>query len=419
MKQFLTILLILTTNIFFAQQRITVIDKSAENVFLFDEQNPQSLIGLFNRNSLPFNPMSPNTSIRLANKGWMENKPFKIVRQSNVALTDSDGEDSMAVLNGVLQFVYPMPDLYYTDLHTISRILLYEHDTIMNGKKHYLIDSIGYAKKYAPDTKYELVGTIDFEAINNDYQLYYVEQLPFASFQQLMAGDFLSQIKINQVEVNPIQTRPVLNWNSGLSENYYSTIFDILQPDRPRIYYWNNRDFLWPINGSEIIKNSLTDLEKHYGKGNVYGFLQEESNIPLATIDGEDSIINFNGLQLFVYPEPIFYPSWIDVQPTKAWLVYSVSSESLAPKNHLAGIIFTQGEENKLLADFNYSDPRASELYYKLLEDAGIALEVPVKENWKTALLKARIEAKHYSVSKKSDVKRLTKEFEVIEDVVK
>ncbi len=417
MKQFLTISLIFAFNILFAQQRITVIDKSPENIFLFDETNPQSLVGLFNRNSLPFNPMSLNTSIRLANEGLMENKPFKVGNQSDIALTTSQGEDSMMVLDGVLQFVYPMPDFYNTDFQHISRLLLYEHNTVSNGKQHYIIDSIGYAKKYDSKGKYELVGTIDFKAIDNDYELFYVEPLSFTSFQQLMAGDFLSQIKNNQMNENPMQIRPVLNWNSGLSENYYSDIFEILQPGRPRMRYWNDRNFLWPIEGSGIIENSLIDLEKHYGEGNVYGFLQEDSNIPLANIYGEDSMIIDGGNLLFVYPERIFYPSWIDVQPKKAWLVYSVSSESLTPKNRLERIIFTD-TENMLLAEFNCSDSSAA-LYTKYLQEAGVQTEVPVSENWKTALLKARLPGKKYAVSKKGDLKKLAKEFEVMEDVVK
>lgn len=416
MKQLFAIFFTLSLNLVFAQQRITVIDKSTENALLFDEQNPQSLVSLFNNNSLPFNPMSLGTSLRLANEGLMENKPFKVGNQSDVALSTSQGEDSMVVFDGVLQFVYPMPDFYNTDLKDISRILLYEHDTISNGKQHFIIDSIGYSKKYDQNGKYELLGTIRFKAIDNEYQLFYLEELNAVSFQQLMASDFLSQIKTNQVEVNPMQTRPILNWNSGLSKNYYSIIFDILQPNRPRIYYWNNRDFHWPINDSKIIQNSLKDLEKKYGEGTIYGFLQKESDNPLANVNGGDSMV-FNGGNLeMVFPERIFYPSWIDLKPKKAWLVYRVSSESLVPKNKLERILFTDSE-NVLLADFNCSDPRA-DLYVKYLQEAGIQLEVPVNENWKTALLKARMTGKHYSVSKKSDVKKLVKEFEVIEDVV-
>jgi hypothetical protein len=418
MKQFLTILLVFTLNTVFAQQRITVIDKSAENALLFDEQNPQSLVGLFNRNSLPFNPMSLTTSIRLMEKGLLENASLRYGRQSNYALANADGEDSMAVINGVLQFVYPMPDIYYTDFHDISRILLYEHDTISNGKQEYLIDSIGYAKKYDSKGKYELAGTIDFKTIDNTCELFYIEQLSTASFQQLISDGFWLQLKSSQLAQSPVQTKPILNWDSGLSKDYYSFIFDILQPNRPRHGYWNNRDFHWPISSGGIINNRLSDLEKHYGKSSVHGIPDRESDIPLANIYGEDSMIIQNGVMQFVYPEPEFHVSWIDVQPTKAWLIYSVSSESLVPKNWVARIVFTQGEENKLLADFNCSDSRISK-YSKFLEDTGIQLEVPVQENWKMALLKARLAGKNYSVSKKGDIKKLAKEFEVIEDVIK
>ncbi len=397
-----------------AQQRITVIDKNGENGFLFDEKNPQSLVSLFNSNQLPFKPMNILTSERLSTEGFLKNAPVKYGRQSDVALANIYGEDSIALIDGVLQYVYPMPDRYFTDLEGISRLLIYEHQ---NEKTEWVIDSIGYAKKYTDGStlittskgKYELVGSIDFKAIDLEYDLFYVEQS--AAFQQLMTNGFWTELRTKQLAENPVNTTPLLNWHSIMSVEYYAFTFNELQEDRPFDQWWSKRDFNWPIAFNGIKNNLLSEYEEVFGKGKVHGILDTESDWPLANIDGEDSMIITNGVLQYVYPEPDFHVSWIDVEPTKAWLIYSVSAEAVNPVNELKRIVFTKGEDNILLADFDCTDSRVTEFYLELLQKAGIQLQIPVSENWKIALLKAQTNGKKYSTSKKGDLKRLENEF--------
>jgi hypothetical protein len=165
-----------------AQQRISIIDKNDKNAALFDENNPYSLVNIVKQ--VPFSRFEP-TSWSIMNRSYMTDKDREkatvSVDSTIVGLIGVDGEDSLIPVldetgkpiidesgNYLWQRLYEsVYAIEYVDLSNISRLVLYEDwmQHAVTGESYYGIKTLGFAKKYPNEQKYDVVLKVPFEEL--------------------------------------------------------------------------------------------------------------------------------------------------------------------------------------------------------------------------------------------------------------
>lgn len=162
-------------------QRISYVDKNAKNDYLFSKDNSLSLVSIaknmnrFNtikseKNTSPkIDYISPEMYYFLSKNNQLSTFTVEKSEPYDASLLNSEGEDSLVYdsnsnsFNPV--FVYSKKE-YFTDLEDISRIVFFEKEIVdsVSKKKAFLLDKIGFAKKYTSvSSKYFITFCVDFE----------------------------------------------------------------------------------------------------------------------------------------------------------------------------------------------------------------------------------------------------------------
>ncbi len=404
----------------FGQTRISVIDSSATTGYLFNSKNQQSLISLIKNNEMALRAMDFSTSEHLLETGVLKSEISRSGPQSYVPLSNSLGEDSIATFSGIQMFVYPPADEFYLDLDGITRILVVEKANPENPSE-YKIYEIILAKKYPGMKKYVLVGSVAFDQLSNGNKFIVFEELESSKLTTLLTEPnhlwqrWSMDCKTKLEDIEFYIKVPGLSWNSDCHPDFNFGVYSELLPERiKQENVWYHKSF-WPYSASPA-SDALSDLKRVFGDVNIEGQEGTPSH-PLASVTGEDSIVVVNGEVQAVYPEPDFYAYWMDVTPSKAWLVYALDHNKGEPKKELRRIVFiTSFEGNDIpLADYDvdYVDETAEvqTRYNQAIEKTGIPLEASLATDWMKNLESEMKKSQVFMTNSKSDLKKLNKTY--------
>lgn len=391
---FAGLLLFISQTSFSQNERITVIDRNPETEVLFDETNPLSFVNFVAQNFLEMDGMDEQTLKAILPFTSRSSLSYSLGPQSDIPLANIYGEDSIAVFEDFMVYVYPPQDTSYFDLTGISRLVIYEGEVnTPNGNHYFGITRIGFAKQYKGTSNYYITGTLNYSSIFYQEKYYSTAGIDLA--KQLVNGPSEKEILAT---MEAAQMRYYENYGSeyydsriqlmSVAGRYYSPYL-ICNP-LENTYRSNDQNFFARLldntnyEADEIIREQFKDA--------TFTSKSELSDIPLVTMYGEDSLITLeDGTYMYVYPTIETY-YWTSLKDLKTAIVYE--------KNFICGdtrvtpvsLLFytTVGEEPYGIYTL-YLDPKEnesqaelSEMIRKILKNISPQQEGLLDQLWET-----------------------------------
>jgi hypothetical protein len=330
-------------------QRISIIDKNQSNEFLFNENDPISLISMAG-NFAWYDPANYNCT-RSTESYYMEAEMIDHLSQREMtdlldsALTELTfeqvvsiitGEDSLIVdpITGIKeQITKEVQICSYFDLKNITRLVIFEKQVVdsKTGAVNYEVDKIGFAKKYKElGDQFFITFAVDFKDLmvanhvrlklnltneltrklcdkeNNSSLLNQLKELQFKRFKEDSLRGHPNRYSLNTVVFpNPENMASYFDWD----ENY----------DR---YYEKKANKNWP----EELPKALSKRKITYLKDGGYF-----APVP-SVLTGEDSLVIDPATGISTTLTELRYDSvayWIDLDITAMSVNYRIGSECL------------------------------------------------------------------------------------------
>lgn len=321
---FAGLLLFISQTSFSQNERITVIDRNPETEVLFDETNPLSFVNFVAQNFLEMDGMDEQTLKAILPFTSRSSLSYSLGPQSDIPLANIYGEDSIAVFEDFMVYVYPPQDTSYFDLTGISRLVIYEGEVnTPNGNHYFGITRIGFAKQYKGTNNYYITGTLNYSSIFYQEKYYSTAGIDLA--KQLVNGP-------SEKEILATMEAAQMRYYESYDREYYDA--------RIQLMHTGDRGYSPFLTCSPVGNTYRSNDQNLYARlldNTAYGadeailnhfisatFTKKSqlSDIPYVTMYGEDSIVTLeDGTSMYVYPTyDIYY--WTSLQDLKTAIVY-------------------------------------------------------------------------------------------------
>ena len=301
--------MVLTSQLF--GQRISFIDKNKSNEFLFDENDPISLVSIAKqfairkatgydfRHTAEYEYVGPELISFFSEKNLLDSLQVTMGDIIFEALISKlTGEDSVlfdSTIESLETVIAEFQYKHYYDLNAVNRIIVFEDEVknLVTGEIKFEINRIGFAKKYKETgERYFITFAVNFKdlMVANDVSVRI--PIPFEITKKLTdkgnSKSLISQLK--QIQFSRFFADSINN-----KPNYYGfEDFDAVEFPNPShmnllfdmdsewTYYENEASKDWPVElPKELHKREIKYLKGKYSRFQV---------IP-SLVNGEDSII--------------------------------------------------------------------------------------------------------------------------------
>lgn len=365
--------------------RVFVIDKDSNNLSLFDENDPFSLISQIHSSYIdqPIG-MSKSTAERLTKQGHQSIEYFDSFLPT-IPVSNYLGADSTRILlDGTIEYVYHPVQKIFFDKSDITRMVFYENSFTDPCSQQTVttISHVGLAKKYPNNNKYDVVMLIPFEQLSTFSDLIAIyKESNNSSLHKLLS------------EVNRTQTKESKGSSIKTGSNF--TNFNLYK-------YFNV-----PM---EVVRDhfSIDIFDSSF-------YYVEQSALPLTNSFGDDSLILLSdGTYNLVYPEPdtIVFKVYVNPQVMKTFVEYVLRMDAMnKPQLQVSNVVYAINRSGK---DYAFGMINLDKLPTELRNviDLSILNAINIdKIPWKYKLREEIEKSKSYSLTSKRDIKLLGKEF--------
>ncbi len=308
-----------------AQHAFIVIDRTPKNfTAVFDSNNPFSFVSLLAQNSLPdFEGFNEQAQARMNERKqeyftqeltW--NSPIRLYahHSNRELLRDSICMDS----TGQLKFGYASPQKTNYDFRECDRVLLFvDQVTDSNEVKKWVIKRVAMARKFANETKSEIVMSMDYPTFLNSKDLWSSVELDEGASNRLLTTDFPFWKAVKDSSLSDSMRHAHRFFNVmyfrayGLSNRNKNQVGSDHLPE----YFVNPVYNMKP----DELKACFDSLRFFYGP---------EYDIPLTDENGDPiEFVSPDGLITYAYPEPDIFYYWVEDDSLKLRLHYVANTD--------------------------------------------------------------------------------------------